>query len=591
MRKFYFAGWAGFFLLLAGIVFAPFGSNTIELGTAMEIDALASLQLTGFSVAPTSPAAGENVNFYLTVYSVGNVVTTFSAVVDIYNSAGSLVESISFVNSTISGGEEQTLVKSWSTAGLPVGNYTAYVNVSYDGNWTGPKSASFFIVQPSGGGGGSGSYQPSPGIKIPIYPSPPKVEVPAVGPIIENLHLLRLSPYMEMLPGESAIISPLLENPTDSLILLNISMGGGGEWLSSPVQNVLLAPREKRSVPISIKIPSNMPRGYYAFYVKVSSGDSEISYPAVIRVVQSYSLGEPVAKRHISLDYEKNQTLVGITVTNTGGSPLSYLQVYDRVPDQFMYYADSIDFTTKPAKISGDEKFGVKVALMRWDVDRLMPYESRTIYYRMPLILNDVSTYSRWNLAQLNMIKGATPTDIEIRDLRSPSMLPGERGEITLKLFNSGSSSREVEIDVLSPSGWRVLPTSMTVSIPSRESQTLSIGVISPKFASAGTYGFTIRIKHEESIFDKQVFVYLYTPLVEVYAPPITDQLSAWLGSNFFYILAGALAILLAAAGLAVAYRYWQLPKYSRERIGSLKMMERMFEQPMPKRKRRLDAE
>ena len=422
------------------------------------------------------------------------------------------------------------------------------------------------------------SYTVSPGASIPIYAEMPNVTIPTTAPRASDIRVLRFSPFREVLPGDNIVINPLLENPTDQPVSIRISLAGAGAALANPVANVFLPAYEKMTVPFALHIPDDMPAGYYSLVMNISTGKSEVSYPSIIRVVRSFRADQPAVKRQFSLDYENGETLVSLTMTNRGADPISHIQVYEAVPPVFFDELGNRKFTTQLTSVSGEGSSTIEGSNIRWDVEDVLPQESRTIFYRVPLLLTDLSDYAGWNLAQLIIIDKSSQADILVRDLQVPTMLPGDKGEITMKLFNSGGVAHDVELDIIGPQGWKINPRALTLNMPSRSSEDLVFEVESPAFVSAGTYGITLRMKYRNTFFDKQIFVFIYEPVVEFFAPPLPDQLFALMGGVLPNLLLLAF-VLAAAAGIAFAlHRKINSAKYSQERLDSLRQMEKMLD-------------
>jgi NPCBM-associated, NEW3 domain of alpha-galactosidase len=421
-----------------------------------------------------------------------------------------------------------------------------------------------------------GIFTIAPGFSIKRFPQIPNITLPETAPNASDLRLLRFTPFRDVIPGDNIIISPLLENPTSRPIKISLSIEDGGAALAQPVSNVFIAPGEKVTVPLGVHIPDDMPSGYYSLVLNVSTSSSEISYPTILHVLDTYGPDQPAVERQFTLDYETGQTLVSLTLVNRGTQPLSHVQVFESVPTTFT--KGSIPFTTEFSTAAGEGSTSTEGNGIRWDLENVLPSESRTLFYSAPVLLNDLSDYSRWNLAQMILI-GSTNSEIIIQDLRVPSVLPGEAGEASFTLFNGGAVTRDVELDVIGPQGWTISPSSMSFSIPSREAQSASFSVQSPPLSDAGTYGLTLRIKYGETFYDRQIFVYLYKPAVEFYAPPMTDQFVAWAGANAGALLfMGILATFAAIVALALFHRI-NAPRYSKERVEDLKIFKKIFDE------------
>ena len=429
---------------------------------------------------------------------------------------------------------------------------------------------------PSGGG----TYTVSPGITIPYYHEVPKVGLPPVPIKIEELRILSFTPYREASPGEQVIVNPLIQNPSADFVTVNIGLSGVGGAISTPAQNVLLAPYSKQTVPFSMKLPDDLPAGYYSFSVEVQVNNSKVSYPAIIRVVPTYRIGQPTVHRQFILDYVTNETTVILTVTNTANETLPHLQVFESLPASLAGLSSQIKFSSEAGgNLGGDIAGTINGPNIRWDLENIHAGESRSIYYNLPFLATDTSEYPTWNLAELVAINPAGNTDILIRDLQTPSLLPGDKGEVTMTLFNSGVIDRDVNVDVLPPAGWKITPRSVSLSIASRDSQQMSFVVEAPSSADAGTFGFTVRVTYGDTFFDKLAYIYVNRPIVQLYAPPLSDQFLAFLGANTIPVVFVAVAGALLAGGLYFAYRFLNAPRFDEGRLEDMQNMEQMFNQ------------
>ncbi len=133
------------FLLLA-LVLAQLPASAVETVSPESASQAPTLQLGSFYVSPNATLAGEQMEFVAQARSFTNTVTPFSASIYIYGSKGRSVAVLHYANSTIAGGETQTLSRFYDTSGLPIGDYRAFVNATYEGNSTNTKSAQFSIV-------------------------------------------------------------------------------------------------------------------------------------------------------------------------------------------------------------------------------------------------------------------------------------------------------------------------------------------------------------------------------------------------------------------------------------------------------------
>ena len=419
----------------------------------------------------------------------------------------------------------------------------------------------------------------TPGFSIPYFSQVPKITLPVKPPTALDLRVLRFSPFREASAGDSIVISPLLENPTPSFVTVSVGLAGPEAPLASPSENVLIAPNEKRTVPFSVRLPSDMPVGYYAFSVLVELNGTNTTYPTIIRIVPTYRIGQPVVQRQFLIDYERGETDVVLTVRNTGTELLQQLQISEALPASISSLAQSIRLSTEPGSIEGElQPYGTGQSI-RWSVLKLNPGETRSIIYRIPLLLTDVTEFPAWNIAQMVATSPIGPYDIVIRDVLTPTLLPGEKGEISFKLFNQGPVRRDVDLDVLVPQGWKANPQSLSLSLDSQEMQEGRILVDSPAGSQSGTYGFTLQVNYGPASFDRLLYIYVNKPVVEIFAPPLADQLSTFLGANVLPIAFALVAGGLLLAGLWFAYRTINAPKYDESRLEDMQNMERMFDQ------------
>lgn len=444
---------------------------------------------------------------------------------------------------------------------------TYYVTVDLSCN---PSSSQ---EQPSGGGQQPSTVSPS----LVSFPFPPQVSIPSEPPSASQILVMRLSTFREVLAGDRIILNPLIENPTSEDVEISLRISGAGSSLSQPVENVLLAASDKKTIPLAVRVPTELKDGYYSLVLTVSAGDSEVSYPTILHVLPSFQSDQPVLRRHFSLDYEKGETLVSLTVTNSGGKHLPYLQVQESVPSALLEQAGVSSVSAEPGSFGEQGSAEVDGGEISWSLENLAPSSSRTLVYKIPVLLRDASSYAAWNLASLSMVEPASNREILIRDLQAPSLLPGEAGEIFMKLFNAGAVRRDVELDILGPQGWKLSPRSLSTTINSRDSNAISIQVQPPADAAAGTYGLTVRMKYLDTIFDRQVFIYVYAPTSEIFAPPITDQMAAWMGAHAATIAAFVIGAALAGGMAYAAIRRLSLPRYSQERVDDLRVLERLY--------------
>jgi len=213
---------------------------------------------------------------------------------------------------------------------------------------------------------------------------------------------------------------------------------------------------------------------------------------------------------------------------------------------------------------------------MRWEVQDVKPYEARAIVYKVPYLVTDFTEYSEWNLAQMVVVEAS---DIVVRDLKMPSLMANDKGSASFTLSNLGPVPQDVNVDIIAPQGWKATPGAVSITIGAHGEQLVTFDVQTPRNAPPGTYGVTLRLSYGNTYFDRQAFIYVYEP-GGIYAPPISDQMSAWLGSlTSLYPIAMLLGAGLVVAAIAfVVYKRGEQPHYDEARLGDLRDLERMLQ-------------
>jgi hypothetical protein len=149
-----------FFIALFLVAFAIPSSAIVEPVQPSGPDAAADIQITSLSMDPNSVPLGSTVEFTLSLRSFSNSVTSFSPKIYVFNTAGSLADSISFGNASIAGGEKQSFTGHMGTSGKPPGAYNAYAEVSFDSTKLRSGVLLFSIYSPSENGSASGPIVP-----------------------------------------------------------------------------------------------------------------------------------------------------------------------------------------------------------------------------------------------------------------------------------------------------------------------------------------------------------------------------------------------------------------------------------------------
>lgn len=554
-------------LLAIALIAAPFYAVDFTIPAYLNVNNNATIGLASFSMGSQSITAGAPVSFITVIRNTGNLVAEVQAGVRIYDAGNNLIGNFSYVNATVAGGETQTLIKSWSSSGIPPGTYTALVDVSYNGTSAGAGNMTFTIT-PRRAPSTVSVKEGEDNVSLAVLPEAPEAALPAKPLEAGGLRLLRYTVFGGFVAGENALFFPIIENPTDSVVQVSIIPLGSSAGLASPTFNYSLAPNQASSVVVPIQIPEGTPPGFYFLPFELSVGNSSISYPSLIRV-DSVAEGQLIVQRRISLDLEKNESIIVLQLANRGPRTLAHVQVYEEIPESLAGNLNDVLFITEPNKISQEN--------VRWDLENILPGETRTIIYQLPSISHDLSEYASWQLAQLVVIEPSGDKEILIQDMSIPSLMAGEQKRIAFKIFNAGAVDRKVDMDVLGPSKWLMAPNSFSVLVPARESREASFVAGSPLSAVPATYPITLSLRYGDTADQKTIFLAVTEPPVLVAPPPLRVQLFAWLQNNIFIILFFVIGLSAAAGVLGVAYKRTQAPKYSEERVGYMEMVRRMF--------------
>ena len=119
------------FLALVLIFSTTHAAADYDLTASLVVQNYTSLVITNFSMEPIYlPPSSPQVQFDADFYNAGNTVITYHTTVYIYNDSGDLVETVAFINSTIAGGERQSLNRVWTGTPASPGVYHAFVNAT-----------------------------------------------------------------------------------------------------------------------------------------------------------------------------------------------------------------------------------------------------------------------------------------------------------------------------------------------------------------------------------------------------------------------------------------------------------------------------
>ena len=404
----------------------------------------------------------------------------------------------------------------------------------------------------------------SPNVSLVVLPKPPLIMLPP-----PNAGLLAYPILKEMSPGDNALIFPLLEDLGGTPVYASAVPEGSSASLASAVSNALLLPDQPASVAIPIHVPQDVPVGYYALSIEYHLGTSNVSQPLIIHVVPSQPAGLNVY-RQVSIDQQHNDSVMQLSALNTESGPVNNAEVLEQVPPSFGLQETSFSLTPTTLNES----------LITWDLMNLLPNETQTLSYVLPGIPSDLELFTLWPAAQI--IGPNLRPNILIEDFEAPNIGPGEKGNYTLKLFNSGPAAETVAVEITGAQGWNLEPDSFNVTIPSGAAADLHFSLTAPADAPDPVYYFTMYLYYD-GIQDQKI---LPVPLnhEKLMAPTLSSlsqQLLAWATRNVYLIILALVLASVAGAALYLAIRRGYLefrkPRYSEERVDSLKKLQQMF--------------
>ena len=571
--------------LLAAMSPLPALNSTYDLvvPATLDIQNSSNVQISGFSAASLSMQTGASTDFSVTIYNVGNSIDDYSASIRIYDSAGALKDLLIFSNAIIVGGESQTLTKSWSSAGLPAGAYTAIANLTY-GVFEKNQSLSITLTAPPADSSAAAGPSPSStggtrGRFDDIYKIPDEsLTLPKLAGA--GLQVMRQVIFKDLVAGESSFEFISLQNPGSMALIAGLSSSGPSAFLSAGASTNLLAPNQESTIAIPFSAPADAEPGYYLLQLDVKSGGQTFTLPVVVHILPSTEdTGRPQITHSVEVSHGANpQTTLVLSVENLGNKPVDYFQIRDQLPASLMQGSGAMQFSVPPSSVD------LATGNVRWDFSNLQAGEKRSVAYRLSAAAPAMEAYSQWKTSQTLVSNAGASSQfgsqkILVRELRLPSLMPGEEGWVNLKLFNVGASSQGVEVSLLAPQDWAVAPRMRLIEMPARESAELAFLVRAPEFESPGMHVFSLRLDYGGASDEQTFSVLVFTPLLEPAARPLGEQLAEWAERNKALLAAAALILLVLPLAIHFTRRKLNQPRHDSGRAAEIKNLERMFQQ------------
>lgn len=451
-----------------------------------------SATITDFVINPASVTYYQTVGFTVTVKNTGNVLLNTSGVINISDSDGNMVEPLTLLSSSKDLGVKGTLefTTEWNVGSTAPGTYTANATIYYDGKST-YQTSEFSITSPPA--------PPPPGV-----PGGGVVVPPIVPPAEALVRFTRLPVLREARPGEAVVTDIFVTNPTKTDFgEAKISISGiVKDWLSSTPETVFLSPRESKILNLAINPPADALPGDYKVAITISNENIHAENFFILRI-KPYPPGyaKPSVTKVVEIDRERSISTVTIEIKN-GGSYVDILEVVEEIPKEIAQHVNLLGFDTPPSEVLEADP------VVKWIIEGLGPYETRSISYNTPKILDEYSPYVYWPLRQINVIYEAPPPDlIKISEISAPTLYPGRTEKVSINLMNLDRTPFDVTARLETPANWKVTPDEVVTTLPPRGSSTVLFFVTPPSYIEPGTYTISSKILYDGRTLTKDATV------------------------------------------------------------------------------------
>jgi len=475
-----------------------------------------SATITEFVITPASVTQYQTVGFTVAVKNTGNVLLDPSGVINVSDSGDNMVKSLTLVSPSkdlaVKGTMEFTT--GWNVGSTTPGTYTANATIYYDGKST-YQTSEFSITSPPA--------PPPPGV-----PGAGVVIPPIVPPTEALIRFTRLPILREVRPGEAVVTDIFVTNPTRTDFgEAEVSISGiAKDWLSLTPTTISLAPRESKILNLAINPPADALPGDYKVGITISNENIHAENFFILRT-KPYPPGyaKPSVTKVVEIDKQRSISTVTIEIKN-GGSYVDVLEVVEEIPKEIAQHVNLLRFDTLPSEVLEADP------VVKWIIEGLGPYETRSISYSSPKILDEYSPYVYWPLRQINVIYEAPPPDlIKISEISAPTLYPGRTEKVSINLMNLDRTPFDITARLETPANWKATPDDIVTTLPPRGSSTLMFYITPPSYIEPGTYTISAEVLYDGRTLTKDATVIVQP----AWAPPLR------------YILLGLIIILIIA--------------------------------------------
>ncbi|MEM3556134.1 MAG: hypothetical protein QXF56_05430 [Candidatus Micrarchaeia archaeon] len=514
------------------------------------------VEIRDLTLSPTSVYPGGSIDFSVTMRNYGTVSTTATLAIQIYDASNRVVGTIPFDPVQLFPGQIVTVQKTWGVGSLPIGNYRAVAQASYDSNFSNSFERSFSIV------------------RIPSPPSLPPSQTMGQLPVILPSEItpvegkavfLKTTVLRELLAGEGAVESIALKNIGEAILNITFSFEGiPKEWASLPSDRTLLLPNEIQIMNLGFSIPKDVLSGDYLVKLNADGNANSTDFLAlrVKRYPDDYD--KPIALKTIRVDERERKTSVSIEVKNPSQNTMELVQVEERIPA--VVSENQIEFLDRRGRVVESE--GGK--LIVWELSDVKPKESLTISYNIKNFITDYSTYMNWRVYQVLVTQKYSTADlIKVLDITS-SGINDSIGEVTASVLYVGNEPLQVTMVLEAPAGFSVEPAAVTKTLLPKGVAYVSFKLTAPKTAQE-THMVRLVIMGEEFA------TFTTAPIIiKREAPPFS--LLSILSLQQIVLLSAFVAAAVAVS--VVSYRrimkHRHKPQFSEERLNYLKNIKGM---------------
>lgn len=423
-------------------------------------------------VNPTEVYTNHDVDFTVVLQNTGEVIASIGSdsKIEVLSNENNVVATLGLYPSeeNLAPGAQLDLTASWNTGNTSPGTYTARATIYYD-NQTVESKENFTITSP---------------------PTPPPTPEP---PVEEWLKLNRLPVVFELRPGETIFTSLSVQNQKSSAISglqANIA-GSASDWVTIVPSTFSLGSGEEETLNVTIDVPDNMASGDYSLRVTVAKGAAQATATSVVRV-KPYPSGHerPNVTRTVSLNRETGSSAISLRVRN-GKTFVDELEVVEKIPKSLAENLDQVTFDVQPTEIIEPDP------VVRWVLENLEPYETRTISYSVNQVLSDYSSYAYWPLQQVNVVYQRPTEFFKITALATSTITRGKGGEIRTTLMNINTKPTTVTVSPNLPTGWTSAPPELSTQLTPKNTAEFTFEVKCPKTVEPGLYSGGILATYE----------------------------------------------------------------------------------------------